>query len=45
MNRCTITGGIRIGRAPGTVTATFLAPAARLKKTGVYALVAEQCGL
>jgi hypothetical protein len=31
--------------SPGTVTATFLAPVARLKEKGVYALIAEQYGL
>lgn len=41
-NRCTINGAIRIGRAPGVITATFLAPVDKLKKLGLYALVKEQ---
>lgn len=41
-NRCTVNGGLEIGRAPGTVTATFLAPVERLKKAGLWALVQAQ---
>ncbi|MDR2892636.1 MAG: acetamidase/formamidase family protein [Deltaproteobacteria bacterium] len=41
-NRCTINGAIRIGRAPGVVTVTFLAPVEKLKKLGIYAFVKEQ---
>ncbi|WFS62099.1 acetamidase/formamidase family protein [Pseudodesulfovibrio thermohalotolerans] len=45
MNRATITGNIQIGRAPGTVTATFLAPTAKLREKGVYDLIRTQYGL
>ncbi len=45
MNRATITGNIQIGRAPGTVTATFLAPVAALREKGVYELIRAQYGL
>ena len=41
-NRCTVTGGLRIGRAPGVVTATFLAPVKKLKKLGIYPYIREQ---
>ena len=36
MNRTTITGSIEIGRHPGVVTITFLAPIDYLKKAGLY---------
>jgi acetamidase/formamidase len=42
MNRCTITGNIEIGRAPGVVTATFRVPVDKLKELGLYEMVAEQ---
>jgi formamidase len=42
MNRATITGELQIGRAPGTVTATFKAPSAKLKELGLYELIAAQ---
>jgi len=45
MNRATITGDIRIGRAPGVVTATFLAPVNKLLEKGVYDLVRTQYDL
>uniref|UniRef100_B8DMH2 Acetamidase/Formamidase n=1 Tax=Nitratidesulfovibrio vulgaris (strain DSM 19637 / Miyazaki F) TaxID=883 RepID=B8DMH2_NITV9 len=45
MNRATITGNIQIGRAPGTVTATFLAPVDTLREKGVYELIRTQYGL
>jgi acetamidase/formamidase len=45
MNRCTITGNIEIGRAPGVVTATFRVPVDKLKELGLYELVAEQYNL
>jgi len=45
MNRCTITGNIEIGRAPGVVTATFRVPVDKLKELGLYDLVAEQYNL
>jgi len=45
MNRTTITGALEIGRAPGTVTATFRTPVDKLKELGLYDLIAEQYGL
>ena len=42
MNRATITGSIEIGRHPGVVTVTFLAPLDRLEKVGIAGLVQEQ---
>jgi formamidase len=44
-NRLTITGGLEIGRAPGTITATFLAPRACLEEAGLWDLVEEQYNL
>ena len=44
-NRCTVNGALEIGRAPGTVTATFLAPVELLKKLGIWELVKAQYGL
>ena len=44
-NRCTINGALEIGRAPGTVTATFLAPVCLLKKAGLWDVVKAQYGL
>ncbi|MHB1684601.1 MAG: acetamidase/formamidase family protein [Bacilli bacterium] len=41
-NRATITGSIEIGRHPGVVTVTFLAPIERLEKLGVMSYVKEQ---
>jgi formamidase len=38
-NRATITGGIEIGRAPGVVQVTFLAPVERLAARGLADLV------
>ncbi|NLY77538.1 MAG: acetamidase/formamidase family protein [Tissierellia bacterium] len=45
MNRATINGAIEIGRAPGTVTVTFLAPVDSLKKAGLYHIIKEHYGL
>ncbi|MCM3799624.1 acetamidase/formamidase family protein [Caldibacillus thermoamylovorans] len=42
MNRSTITGSIDIGRHPGVVTVTFLAPKKYLKEKGIYAIVKQQ---
>ncbi|MET1032454.1 MAG: acetamidase, partial [Domibacillus tundrae] len=42
MNRATITGSIEIGRHPGVVTVTFLAPETYLKKTNLYEQVSKQ---
>lgn len=39
MNRATINGSIEIGRHPGVVTVTFLAPESYLKKNGLLELV------
>jgi formamidase len=43
-NRATITGSIEIGRAPGVVQVTFLAPAARLAARGLEDLVRTHYG-
>jgi formamidase len=45
MNRATITGGIEIGRHPGVVQVTFLAPLSALEKAGLLPFVQEQYGL
>lgn len=45
MNRATINGSIEIGRAPGTVTVTFLAPVDSLKKAGLYEIIREHYGI
>lgn len=45
MNRATIVGGLEIGRAPGSATATFKVPVAKLKELGLYDLVAQQYSL
>ncbi|WP_251550196.1 acetamidase/formamidase family protein [Neobacillus muris] len=42
MNRATITGSIEIGRHPGVVTITFLAPINYLDKLGLTELVKKQ---
>jgi formamidase len=44
-NRATITGGSEIGRHPGVVTVTLLAPLAKLDALGLGDLVREQYGL
>jgi formamidase len=44
-NRATITGAIEIGRAPGVVQVTFLAPAAALEARGLDGLVRTHYGL
>lgn len=41
-NRSTITGSIEIGRHPGVVTVTFLAPVDRLEKVGILGYVQQQ---
>jgi len=43
-NRATITGAIEIGRLPGVVQVTFLAPLDRLKSAGLLPLAREQYG-
>ena len=44
-NRLTVTGSLEIGRAPGTITATFLAPVEKLEKIKIYDYVKEQYNL
>ncbi|WP_353094500.1 acetamidase/formamidase family protein [Tissierella praeacuta] len=44
-NRTTITGGLEIGRYPGTATVTFLAPVGLLEKVGLFDLIKEQYNL
>ncbi len=44
MNRATITGGIEIGRYPGVIQVTFLAPLSALEKAGLLPFVQEQYG-
>lgn len=44
-NRATITGAIEIGRAPGVIQVTFLAPLDRLDAVGLGELAREQYGL
>lgn len=41
-NRATITGAIEIGRLPGVVQITFLAPLKQLENAGLLPLVLEQ---
>ncbi|GAB4262888.1 MAG: acetamidase/formamidase family protein [Deferrisomatales bacterium] len=45
MNRVTISGAVEIGRLPGVVTVTALAPLARLTELGLGELVREQYAL
>jgi len=45
MNRATVNGGLEIGRAPGTATATLRAPIKKLKELKLYDLIAEQYSL
>ncbi|SFJ04320.1 acetamidase/formamidase family protein [Albimonas pacifica] len=44
-NRATVNGAIEIGRAPGVVQVTFLAPLARLDAVGLGDYAREQYGL
>ncbi len=44
-NRATITGGIEIGRHPGVIQVTFLAPLEGLDRVGLGDLAREQYGL
>ncbi len=44
-NRATITGAIEIGRLPGVVQVTFLAPLKKLEDAGFLPLVREQYGI
>jgi formamidase len=43
-NRATITGAIEIGRLPGVIQVTFLAPLDKLKSAGLLPLAREQYG-
>jgi len=43
--RCTFTGGVEIGRLPGVVQLSMLAPLDRLAERGISHLVREQYGL
>jgi formamidase len=45
LNRVTISGAVEIGRLPGVVTVTMLAPLAKLEELGLAGLVKEQSGL
>jgi formamidase len=45
LNRATITGGIEIGRHPGVIQVTFLAPISALEKAGLLPFVQEQYGI
>jgi formamidase len=45
MNRATITGGIEIGRHPGVVHVTFLAPLSALEKASLLPFAQEQYGI
>ena len=44
-NRATITGAIEIGRLPGVIQVTFLAPLKNIEDAGLLALVQEQYGI
>jgi formamidase len=44
-NRATVNGAIEIGRAPGVIQVTFLAPLARLDAVGLGAYAREQYNL
>ncbi|PTW60826.1 formamidase [Breoghania corrubedonensis] len=44
MNRATINGAIEIGREPGVVQVTFLAPMSKLEAAGLGAFAKEQYG-
>jgi formamidase len=44
-NRATVNGAIEIGRAPGVIQVTFLAPLAKLDAVGLGDYVREQYGL
>lgn len=44
-NRCTISGSVEIGRLPGVIQLTMLAPLARLDAIGLGGLVRRQYGL
>jgi formamidase len=45
LNRVTLTGAVEIGRLPGMVTVTMLAPLSKLAELGLAELVKQQYGL
>jgi formamidase len=45
LNRVTISGAVEIGRLPGVVTVTMLAPLSKLEELGLAELIREQYGL
>ena len=45
LNRVTISGAVEIGRLPGVVTVTMLAPLTKLAELGLARLVKEQYNL
>ncbi len=44
-NRATIAGSVEIGRAPGSVLVTILAPVEKLEKAGLYEIIKDQYNL
>jgi formamidase len=44
-NRATINGAIEIGRHPGVIQVTFLAPLHKLEKAGFLSIVRKQYGI
>ena len=44
-NRATINGAIEIGRAPGVIQVTFLAPLSKLEAAGLGGYAREQYNL
>ncbi len=44
-NRCTITGGVEIGRLPGVVQLNMLVPMDNLDAIGIGSYVRQQYGL
>jgi hypothetical protein len=44
-NRCTITGGVEIGRLPGVVQLNMLVPMDKLDAIGIGTYVRQQYGL
>ena len=44
-NRATVNGAIEIGRAPGVIQVTFLAPLSRLDAVGLGGYAREQYNL
>jgi formamidase len=44
-NRVTLSGGVEIGRLPGVVAVTMLAPLQKLEELGLAKIIREQYGL